>query len=375
MSEACSSLQEIVGHVLIVDDEALNRQLLNGILKSKGHETSQAENGKQALEIIHSCSVDVVLLDVVMPGFDGFQVCRRLKADPRTASIPVILVTSLSDRSHRLMGIEVGARDFLSKPVDAQEVLLRVRNAIQTRFMYENLQDSYQKLKELETLRDKLTHMLVHDMRSPLAGIHGYLEMIRHHGRINQDPKMLRYANQALTSTSSLIEMLNTILDVSRLEEGKMPLYPTPVNLADIARQVIDSFLITGKTSAIVLECPHQPVHVVCDADIIRRVITNLVSNALKYSGKNARIIIEIETKPEGVEVRVSDNGPGIKEEYLQVIFEKYGRALSKKEYRSHSTGLGLAFCKLAIEAHNGRICVQTEVNKGSTFWFTLPQG
>lgn len=373
MIEACSCLRELVGHALIVDDEALNRELLRGILKSRGHETSQAENGKQALEIVHSRSIDVVLLDVVMPDFDGFQVCRQLKNDPRTALIPVILVTSLSDRSHRLVGIEAGAGDFLTKPVDAQEVLLRVRNAIHTRRIYDNLQNSYKKLQELESLRDKLTHMLVHDMRSPLAGIHGFLEMIQRHGQMHQDPKILRYASRAMISTSSLIDMLNSILDVSRLEEGKMPLYPVSVDIVDMARRIIESLTGSKTDLTVVLECPHEPVHVVCDPDVMHRIITNLMSNAIKYSGKYARVVVGIETGMGEVKVWVSDDGPGIKEEHLHMIFEKYGQAPLRTGQERHSTGLGLTFCKLAVEAHNGKIGVQTEVGGGCTFWLTIP--
>ncbi len=367
------SLQEGVGHVLIVDDEAFNRELLNAILKSKGHETSEAESGNQALELVRSRPVDVVLLDVMMPSPDGFEVCRRLKEDPQTAHIPVLLVTSLSDRRDRLMGIEVGASDFLIKPVDIQEVLLRVRNAIYAKRLYDRLQESFQKLKDLETLRDKLTHMLVHDMRSPLAGIHGYLEMIKLHSQMQQNRKILRYADQALQSTSSLIEMVSSILDVSRLEEGKMPLDLVRVDLAELARQVIDSLASAKKESRVSLVCRDKTVEAVCDPYIIRRVITNLVANALKFSEENTPVVVGIERGEHEVKLWISDRGPGIHRDHLPIIFEKYGQVQLRNQRQKYSTGLGLTFCKLALEAHHGRIGVDTEVGKGSTFWITLP--
>ena len=369
----CSSLQQSIGHILIVDDEPFNRELLRAILKNQGHETSEAENGKMALEMIESLPVDVVLLDVMMPSPDGFQVCQTLKNNPNTAHIPVILVTSLSDRRDRLRGIEAGASDFLTKPVDIQEVLLRVRNAVYAKRLYDRLQESYQKLKDLESLRDKLTHMLVHDMRSPLAGIHGYLEMIRLHGHMNKNPKILRFADQALDSTSSLIEMVSSILDVSRLEEGKMPLHLAPADLVEVARQVIHSLTSSRNESRISLECPCESVQVLCDGEIIRRVITNLVANAIKFSEENTEVTVGIEKHGEEVRVWVSDHGPGIPQELLPVIFEKYGQVQLKSKRQQHSTGLGLTFCKLAMEAHNGRIGVHTEVGRGSTFWFMLP--
>lgn len=374
MDEALpSSLQQSIGHILIVDDEPFNRELLHAILKNQGHETTGAENGKRALELIESLPVDVVLLDVMMPSLDGFQVCRILKGNARTAHIPVILVTSLSGRKDRLMGMEAGADDFLTKPVDIQEVLLRVRNAIYAKRLYDRLQESYEKLKELESLRDKLTHMLVHDMRSPLAGIHGYLEMIRLHGQMNRNPKIQRFADQALHSTSSLIEMVSSILDVSRLEEDKMPLNSAPADLVDVTRQAIQSLTGSKNECRISLECPHESVQVLCDGEIMRRVITNLLANALKFSEETTEVTVGIEKHPEEVKVRVSDHGPGIPEEHLPMIFEKYGQAHLRSRRQKYSTGLGLTFCKLALEAHNGRIGVHTEVGRGSTFWFTLP--
>lgn len=371
----CSSPGEAVGHVLIVDDESFNRELLNAILKNKGHQTSEAENGEKALEIVNTRPVDVVLLDVMLPVLNGFEVCRRLKANPQTVHIPVILVTSLSDRRDRLMGIEAGAVDFLIKPVDIQEVLLRVRNAIYAKRLYDRLQESYQKLKDLEALRDKLTHMLVHDMRSPLAGIHGYLEMILMQGRMHENAKVVRFARQALDSTSSLIEMVSSILDVSRLEEGKMPLDHVPTDLADMAAQVIQALTCESSAGRISLACSSPSVMVVCDPQVIRRVLTNLVANALKFSDEDTPVLITIEEGMREVKVLVSDSGPGIRREDLSMIFEKYGQVQMRNERRKYSTGLGLTFCKLALEAHRGKIGVETEPGRGSTFWFTLPIG
>ena len=151
MNETSSSiLKTVTGHVLVVDDEENDRELLRDLLEKQGHQVTEAENGKQALEGIKKAPPDVILLDVMMAGMDGFEVCRRLKADPETAPIPILLVTSLTGRSDRLTGIEAGANDFISKPIDTQDVLLRVRNAVYTRHLYTTVQENFEKVQKLE---------------------------------------------------------------------------------------------------------------------------------------------------------------------------------------------------------------------------------
>lgn len=151
MNETSSSiLKTVTGHVLVVDDEENNRELLRDLLEEQGHQVTEAENGEQALERVKKAPPEVILLDVMMPGMDGFEVCRRLKADPETAPIPILLVTSLTGRSDRLTGIEAGANDFISKPIDTQDVLLRVRNAVYTRHLYNTVQENYEKVQKLE---------------------------------------------------------------------------------------------------------------------------------------------------------------------------------------------------------------------------------
>ncbi|MCE9614377.1 MAG: response regulator [Lentisphaerae bacterium] len=151
------------GRVLVVDDERANRALLRDLLIAEGHAVIEAMNGDQAWRLIQAQPIDVVLLDVVMPGTDGIEICRRIKQTPATAAIPVLLVTSLRKREDRLHGIAAGADDFLNKPVDAEEVLLRVRNAIRSKRLYDELQQQYQQLRQMTELREKLTRMLVDD--------------------------------------------------------------------------------------------------------------------------------------------------------------------------------------------------------------------
>ncbi len=157
---------ETTGHILVVDDEQRNRQLLRRLLEAAGHQVSEAEDGEVALAWIELTPPDVILLDLTMPKIDGFEVCRRVKQAPATAHIPVLLISGLTERQDRLRGIEAGADDFIAKPVDQQELLLRVRNALHRKLLYDELQAKYRELRDMAELRDSLTHMLEADTQA-----------------------------------------------------------------------------------------------------------------------------------------------------------------------------------------------------------------
>ena len=165
------------GRILIVDDLEANRVLLQEILELDGLEVMLAQDGAEALRAISESAPDLVLLDVNMPGMDGLEVCRRLRADPETEALPIILVTALSERAHRLEGISAGANDYLTKPIDRPDLLLRVRNALRLRRLHAEVAEQLRRLEQLEQMRDGLVHMLVHDLRTPLTGITVYLQL------------------------------------------------------------------------------------------------------------------------------------------------------------------------------------------------------
>ncbi len=361
------------GRVLVVDDEEKNRLLLRDLLEVQGYEVSEAEDGEQALQKTAEFQPDLVLLDLMMPKLDGFEVCRRLKRDPKTAPVPILLVTSLDERNVRLTGIEAGANDFLNKPIDAQDLILRVRNAIYAKHLFDQLQENYDRLRELETLRDNLTHMIVHDMRTPLMAINGYLQLLKMTGGQKLDEEEKDYVEQALSGTSALVEMVSSLLDVSRLETGAMPLNLKPNDLRTLAKEAFETLGALARKRQVHVEVPPEPLLVRCDAEIIRRVIVNLVANAVKFTPQDGQVRVAVKTDDAKARVTVVDTGPGIPPEYREKIFEKFGQVETRQQEGKYSTGLGLTFCKLAVKAHGGKIGVKSEVGKGSTFWFTLP--
>ncbi len=357
--------------ILVVDDHQANRDLLQEILVQQGYRVELAEDGGAALRAIEAGPPDLVLLDVSMPGMDGFEVCRRLRAGADTAAVPIILVTALADRERRLEGIAAGANDYLTKPIDRPDLLLRVKNVLAMRRLHRQVESQYVELRRLEQLRDSLVHMMVHDLRSPLTGIRGYLGLVRSTVEELAVPGVLEDLDQAERGVVQLTEMVSDLLDVSRFEAGAMPLDRVPTDLGRLAAEAIASL---GRPLPVTIELAgaEQEVPLVADPAVVRRVITNLVANAVKFSPRGGVVRVSAARRGEAAWLEVMDSGRGIPAEYHERIFDKFGQVSGNGPGQVRSSGLGLAYCKLAVEAHGGRIGLRSAPGTGSTFWCVL---
>jgi len=366
-------MKNLTGTILVVDDEAKNRKIVKDLLEVNGYRVLEATNGKEALALVSEKNLDVILLDIMMPGIDGFEVCRRLKSNPETAHIPVIMITALTDRDDRIRGIKEGANDFISKPIDTKDVVLRVRNAVYSKHLYDEVKKAYDRLKELESLRDSLVHMIVHDMRQPITALSGYLQLLRMHDDSFKDETDKEMVDEAYGIAKILIEMISSLLDVNKLEEGKMILNKAEYDLFELAEEAVESVGVLKGNRTIHVTPADKRVTCRVDKNLISRVFSNLLGNAIKFTSDTGIIKISIVEEGNFIRVTVKDNGPGIPKEYHEKIFDKFGQIETRKEGRKYSTGLGLTFCRLAVEAHGGNIGVESEPGKGSSFWFTLP--
>jgi len=376
MSLTKNSTAEPPAKVLVVDDDEKNRVLLRDVLTAEGYAVTEAAGGRTALDIIAANPPDVVLLDIMMPEIDGFEVCRRIKNNPATEPISVILVTALTDRSDRLMGIEAGANDFLVKPVDTRDVVLRVRNAARMKFLYDRVRENYSRLQEVERLRDDLTNLIVHDMKNPLFRVSGYLELLRDEAREKLNAEQMSYIEEAMRSCRELVNMVKSLLDVSSLEQGKVSVNRQECSGACMLKEALAAIEPFVRDKSLKVKAPDSDFSLHCDPDMTQRVLTNILSNAARYSPAGGVITIAVENAGKEVRISVADQGPGIPKEYHSRIFQKFGRVEQRRTGdKSYPTGLGLAFCKLAVEAHGGRIGVESEPGRGSVFWFTLPAG
>ena len=358
--------------ILVVDDNAANVQLLAGMLKDRGYKVRAALSGKLAIQAARNNPPDLILLDVNMPEMNGYEVCERLKSDERLRDIPVIFVSALHETLDKVRAFGTGGVDYITKPFQFQEVEARVRTHLELCRQRRELRESFVDLQRLEKLRDELVHMVVHDLRNPLGAIIGYLDLVILTEERVLSAKGLRHLRSASGAVSTLLGMVNEMLDVSKMEAGAMKLNLVRCDPAAIAKGIIQSMEGIRGQRALHVDTPAGPLEVVADLDLVQRVIQNLVGNAIKATPSDGWIRIGVEAAGGGVRVTVRDNGHGIPKAYQPRIFEKFDQAGNGSTDRRYSTGLGLTFCKLAIEAHGGRIGVDSEEGRGSAFWFEL---
>ena len=366
-----SHLSREQGRVLVVDDEEENRDLLADSLQERGYEVFQADNGELALKQVRENPPDVILLDAMMPRMDGFETCRWLRKEPASAAIPILMITSLTDRDDRLRGIEAGVNDFLSKPIDLQDVLLRVRNAVQIKRLFDQLHESLNRVKELEAIRDNLTTMLLADLSAPVAATLESLNDLKGAAHDKGDSAIGDLAEDAVISLSEVAEKISALRDIKSLRAGEFPLNPVGCDLGALLRSAASEV----KPGRVEVETPREPVRVRCDIQITSQVIATLARYSLTANtGKasNPRSVRLILSRRDGApSIAIVDNGPGLSVNAQGKIFDQYLES-DRSVIRLNSA---LAFCKLAIEAQGGRIGVESQLDCGTKFWFTLPDG
>jgi signal transduction histidine kinase len=286
------------------------------------------------------------------------------------------MVTALQEVADRVRALDVGADDFLSKPVEEVEVVARVKSLVRAKRNRDELERAYADLRRAEELRDSLTQMLVHDLRTPLTAVLVSLDLLgsEHAGALNSNQKEL--VAISARGGGNLLRLVNELLDVAKLESHQMNLNWTQVSVAELWEEALGEVapLIKERSAEVERAEVSDSVMLPCDADLLRRVLVNLLSNALKFSPRRSQIALGADVEGETVQMWVRDNGVGIAAEHQSRIWDKFGQAETQRiEGNRVSTGLGLTFCKLVVEAHGGSIHLKSTPGLGSTFSFALP--
>jgi two-component system sensor histidine kinase/response regulator len=370
--------------ILVADDVPANVELLFDQLHALGYRTVSALDGPSALTAAFTHRPELCILDVSMPAGDlgcddrstGFEVCRRIKRDPRTARIPVIFVTALNDTSDRVKAIEAGGDDFLTKPHNRLVLGARVRSLIRLKAATDALEDSYRKLRELEKVRDDLMKMIVHDLKTPLTSILASLELLLDGdlGPLTNDQHGM--VSDADGKAQDLLRLIEDLLEIARIEEAALPLSLEPIAPADFLTEVLGEWAVRFQQDGATATVDVADDVSVFEADrgLLKRVFANLVQNALTHSARIITLRLTARRDPSGVLFTVADNGPGIPPQYHELIFRKFEQVRAPNAPRVRSSGLGLAFCRLVVEQHGGRIWVQSAEGQGSVFYILLPQ-
>lgn len=357
--------------ILIVDDDAANRALLVACLRAQ-YELLEASSGEQALGLLRDHPVDLVLLDVLMPGMDGHEVCRRIKADPSRGFLPVILLTGLVDQADRNAGLEAGADEFLTKPIDRRELLLRVGVFMRIRRQERQIAEQLRELTQLQSLKDELFALIVHDVRTPLTGVVGFVDLIRQ-GLQDKDDKLLRHATKAMEAARRVEELLGSVLEVQMLEAGELPLRLAQVRMATLVHDAAEA--LSGAAMAadvtVSVEAPDD-IEARVDPHLVRRSVENLLANAIKYSPPREVVTVSVVRDADLIELKVSDRGPGVPNELKGVLFQKYGSVEAKSGRARRGHGLGLHLVKLVASAHGGTVMARDGERGGTTFVMRL---
>lgn len=353
--------------ILIVDDEPSARQTIEMLLLREGYEFHFAANGVEALQQVAAIEPDVILLDVMMPRLSGFEVCQQLKDDERWQHIPIILVTALDSKQDLARGLDAGADDFLHKPYNSLELRARVRSMLRIKRRHDALQAAVQ-------LREDLSNMIVHDIRGPLASMMVYSDLMDMEATSDRSRAHLTVIRSEIDRLSSF---LTDMLLMAKMENGRLLHNESQEDMNALVSAAVGGFhtMIHLKQLKIITQLPPETAYIAVDANLWRRVIDNLLSNAVKFSPTGGQITVELsyprrecgdESQPQ-TRLRFIDQGPGIPPEHQDTIFDKF-KIIAAGRRDIAQVGLGLAFCKMIMDAHNGRIFVEPNEPNGAIF-------
>lgn len=367
--------------ILIVDDLAQNLQILTTHLGEAGYRVAAAKSGEQALKALEKIQPDLILLDIIMPEMDGLEVCRRLKADPRLADIPVIFLTAKSESEDLLQGFEAGGVDYITKPFHTAELLARVKTHTELKRHRDLILEYSEQLKshnqQLEALNQEKNHFLgiaAHDLKNPLGNILTLTQLIKM-GTIDSEALSKNYLPIFENSAHKMLNIIDTLLDVNRIESGGVEVNFQSLQLADYVQHVVRNFteVAARKQILLVFEPPAQASRMRSDAQLLVQVLDNLVSNAIKYSPSQTTVTLTLEPGAQHHLLKIQDQGPGFTEADKAKMFQKFAKLSARPTAGENSTGLGLSIVKLLVDLLEAEIEVATQPGQGSCFCLRFP--
>ncbi len=351
--------------ILIVDDYKDNLDLLSAILQYE-YRVLCARGGQQCLDMVQQEIPDLILLDVQMPILTGFDVLKKLRSNTVTEKVPVIILTAAyRDPKSIEEGFRLGADEYLTKPIETAELIVRVRSTLRM----------VKAEREIEHLKQEYMSMLVHDLRSPLQVIVISADLLRSGQGGELTSEQNSYVKNILSTSKDLLEHINDLLDLSRLEKLPVELSRQNTDPVYIAHSVLERMKILAERNQITLSenLDRNIAMVMVDPNKLEQVIMNLLSNAIKFTPEGGLVKLSAKLSDHYLTISISDTGPGIPLEEQHLIFDKYKQLQSTQLTKHKGTGLGLAICRAIVEAHGGKIWVESEIGLGSTFYFTIP--
>lgn len=365
--------------ILVVDDEQKNLQVLGNLLSEQGYRIDFAINGEEALDLANNYDPDLILLDVMMPMMDGYEVCDHLKKQENTRDIPVIFITAKHEDEDIIKGFECGSVDYICKPFRSQELLARVNTHLKLVLAQKSLKKANKELIELNDKKSEFLGVACHDLKNPLSGIVWHTELLKDsfregplsEGIVEEDDKEILDIIE--NSAKNMLQIVNNVMDTEFLESGKVRMEFSPVDISFIAQQVlfINKASAKKKNIEIIFEKSEKPYSMV-DVSRIREIMDNLLSNAVKYSPPNKKVFFRVYGDESNSYFEIEDQGPGFTDEDKKHIYGKFARLSARPTGNEISTGLGLSIVKKLIDLHDGNIDLVSTPGNGATFKVTL---
>lgn len=360
--------EQYISNILIVDDVPDNLKVLSGILKANEYKVRPVLNGQLALEAAENEIPDLILLDIMMPQMDGYEVCRQLKQNPKLKDIPVIFISALNDTRDIVDAFKEGGVDYITKPFQAEEVSARIA----THLKISRLSNE---LKKLNASKDKFFSIIAHDLRGPLSGLMSFTEQLADEDQYFSDTEKKEITLELSQSARNTFNLLENLLQWSQIERGLTDFNPKSLDLKHVVSECLRTAADTasGKQLRIITDIQGNP-EVFADTNMLQTVIRNLVSNAIKFTPKGGIITISVESSANNMTLlSVRDTGIGMNEEMREKLFLIGANTKRPGTEGELSTGLGLILCKEFVEKQSGKLWVESTKNTGSVFYFTIP--
>lgn len=346
--------------ILVVDDYEDNLFLIQSILEDEGHSIILARNGFQALKQINQAPVDLILLDVMMPDMNGFEVTKKIRENKNLPFIPILLITAY-DQASVVTGLDSGADDFIKKPVSIDELLARVRSLLR-------LKNTINERDEISRQREDFVSRLTHDLRTPLIAADRMYNLMLEGALGELSPEITEVINSLTRSNHNLLEMANTLLEVYRYEAARKILYFSTVNLSEIVTEVVQELKLLAEEKGLTIKLELTAIKINGDKLELRRVVTNLIDNAIKYTDQG-EIKLKLFQNNNSVILSIADTGQGIADKEQKWLFNRFSQGI----HHRGGSGLGLHLSRQIVESHHGTITVESKLGQGSIFTVTFP--
>jgi signal transduction histidine kinase len=359
--------------ICVIDDHPDNLDLLEQELADADYRVISATNGEDGLELIRRERPDLLLLDIMMPGLNGHEVCRQLRMQDETSTMPIILVTAKTGTHDEVVGLDSGANDYVNKPINIDTLLARIRTQLRIKHLQDELRRNYESFIRLDHARQDTISMLTHDLKSPLMTVSASSKLLLEE-QCRTDPESVkRVASLLLKSTQKMQELVEDFLNLARWERTGIALEIEACEVGPIVRDVVDLFdhLLRDRGLRLVLDLPPEPVLVFADPVLLSRIWNNLVSNSIKYNRPDGEVVLSVRAESDDrVRCSVRDTGIGIPADVLPHVYKLFYRPEGKQLIEG--TGLGLAVVRAILDSHRSGYTLESKVGEGTEFQFTL---